>query len=99
MINTPVSPSGRHPWKTACLRIVSLLLVLLVIVLLLVSFELYMRWQYRDVISTAHGFDYFMRKNFGRYHQENNEHGFRGRDFEDKHQAAYRIVEIGRAHV
>lgn len=95
MNGKPVADSGKKRWKNLLLRTVAFLFAISCIILLVVSFELYMRWYYRDVVSTAHGFDYFMRKNFDKYMQERNEHGFRGRDYPDRNPDSFRIVVIG----
>lgn len=95
MSDKPAAASGRGRGQTVLLWAAAFVFVIAAIVLLVASFELYMRWHYRDVISTAHGFDYFMRKNFSKYLEERNEHGFRGRDYPDRNPDAYRIVVIG----
>ena len=97
MVKIHVSRDGKTSRRTTRLlvRVVFFGLVALMLMLVLVLFEWAVRWQYRNVVSTSHGYDYFLRKSIGRYNAERNTHGFRGVDFADTRGNAYRVVVIG----
>lgn len=76
-------------------RIAFFMLVLLMVVLVLLLFEFAARWHYRDIVSTSHGWDYFMRRSIGKYNAERNSLGFRGGEFTEKKGEAYRVIVIG----
>lgn len=97
MVKMHVSREGTTSRRTTRLlvRVVFFGLVVLMVMLVLVLFEWAVRWQYRNVVSTSHGYDYFLRKSIDRYNAERNPHGFRGVDFADTKGNAYRVVVIG----
>ena len=97
MVKIHIPPSGGESegavrWG---IRVVFVVLVLLMITLLVVAFEFYARWHYRDVVQTAHGWDYFFYKSFTKIIAENNNHKFRGRDFDIAKGDTFRVVVIG----
>ena len=84
--------AGIRPWL---MWGVSLLAVLFSVVVILVLFEFFVRWQYRDVLSTSHGRDYFYYKSYPLLRTEKNNFRFRGRDIHPRSDATYRVVVMG----
>lgn len=73
----------------------SLLAVVLAIVVLLFLFEFFVRWFYRDALSTSHGRDYFYYRSYPLLRTEKNNFRFRGRDIQARSDATYRVVVMG----
>lgn len=84
--------AGKRLWL---MRGGCLLAVLFIVAVLLVLFELFVRWQYREVLSTSHGRDYFYYKSHPLLRTEKNNFRFRGRDIHGRSDTTFRVVVMG----
>ncbi len=84
--------SGRGPlFKITVLTV----FLLLFSMLMLLCLEGFVRFYYRDVLSTADGTSYFSLKNFHLFKDEYNGWKFRGKHFEQTPDERYRLVVAG----
>lgn len=82
-------------FRRILLSLVLMMFVCLSLVMVVTGFEYYARWHYRDVVQSAHGWDYFLKKSFKTYQAENNSLGYRGKEYKKKEQGVFRVVVIG----
>jgi hypothetical protein len=75
--------------------ITTVLLTVICTALLLGCAEFFLRWYYRDVLSTADGLSYFAQHSVHLFVDELNRFRLRGRDFPENHDGRYRIVVQG----
>ena len=70
-------------------------LLLSVTALMLFASEIFLRWHYRGVLSSAHGITYFHNHSLKKFIHERNALGLRGKHFEVGKRNAFRIVVLG----
>lgn len=64
-------------------------------VITLLASEYYLRWHYRDILSTASGVNYFYRRSWPKFASEFNELKLRGSHFDIKKDSQLRIAVLG----
>ena len=80
--------------RLAYLTVVSVILLGSLISIVLAS-EFFLRWYYRDVLSSAYGRTYFYLRSGGKFYSEKNALGVRGKHFDIQNNHALRVVVLG----
>ncbi|MDO5675252.1 MAG: hypothetical protein Q4G66_10100 [bacterium] len=87
------------PWKKWEKIILNFFFVFIILtissIICLLIGEFFLRWYYKDVLSTATGFSYFSEKSSQLFSSEMNGYGLRGVQISPKHDGRYRIVVQG----
>lgn len=71
------------------------LLFLAVTAIMLICAEVFLRWYYRDVLSSSSGVDYFYNRSYHKFAKEKNALRLRGKQFSPKSNHAARVVVMG----
>ena len=84
-----------RPSKLILYNITLIIMICLMCGGLIVAAEYFVRWYYRDVLSTADGKAFFTQRYLHRFVENNNPYGLRGKPVPISHDGRYRIIVQG----
>ncbi|MCW5205795.1 hypothetical protein VU08_02525 [Desulfobulbus sp. F5] len=81
--------------KRSGVIVANIFLFLIVVAVAIICSEVFLRWYYRDVLSSASGVDYFHNRSYPLFAKEKNGLNLRGKNFEIENHHSLRIVVMG----
>ncbi len=82
-------------FKRIIILVGEIFILLSVTTVMLLSSEIFIRWYYKDVLSSSHGRTYFHNRSWPIFAKERNALGLRGRHFDINSRHALRVVVLG----